>query len=97
MMTIEEVLEQMPKTPMMVSVFLPDGSIPVQGVLADPPEAAVLSEEAQKENGNLPTIAVSWDADLEYTLYWPVESVEQNGPIIRVKGPKGTLELRRRA
>lgn len=96
MMTIDEVMEQMPKTPMMVSVFLPDGTNPVQGVLARPPVAADVSDEVSKEFGGLPTITVSWDADLEYTLYWPVESVEQNGPIIRVKGPKGTLELRRR-
>lgn len=96
MMTIDEVMGQLPAAPQMVSVYTPDGATAVQGVLATAPEPAEVSDAVRAEFGNLPVIMMSWDADTEYTLFWPVESIEQDGPIIRVKGPKGLLELRRR-
>jgi hypothetical protein len=96
-MNIHEALEALPTTPQTATITLPDGTQPLQGEPVSAPAEQTMGVDFIALYGDLPVIGVTRMDGSDYTIEWPVEDITHDGPITTVKGPRGILELRRRA
>lgn len=94
-MNTDEVLEKVPNGPLWLTILDPAGNEDVSAVPLYP--LGPINPESMLAQQGKAAVSLGWDDGSNRVSYWQVDSVEEDGPRIRLIGPDGTAILTRRA